>query len=146
MSAPEGRKKLVPNIFLVIRHIVLLEESDKLLLICMFPMVFFLLGNVFCYVCDVRFAHAENGVSGLPCKFWIPFFMYPSRGVRLCDAGNFSGGMSGTNSNQHVDVVDGAVNDQRCSVHFADDASEIGKQVGSKIEFDQRASTLRRED
>ena len=54
--------------------------------------------------------------------------------------------MSGPHAHQHVDVVSSAVDDQRRSVHFADDAAEISEEIGAKVGLDQRASALRGED
>ena len=54
--------------------------------------------------------------------------------------------MSGANSKQHVHVVRGAVNDQRRSVHFADDAANISEQVRAEVRFDQRSSAVCREN
>jgi hypothetical protein len=63
--APEVRKKLIPNVSLVIRHIVLFEECDELLLKRMSLMMFLLCGNIFCDRFSVRLAHTEDSISGL---------------------------------------------------------------------------------
>ena len=54
--------------------------------------------------------------------------------------------MSGTNSDQHVNMVGGAVDDQRSSVHPADDAAEIAKQIGAKVGLDQTTAAVCGED
>jgi len=77
--APKGRKKLIPNVSLVVRNIVLLEKRNKLLLKRMRLMMLFLFGDLFRDRRDIRFAHAEHTVSGLPCEFSVPFFMDPAR-------------------------------------------------------------------
>ena len=40
--------KLIPDVFLVVGHVVLLEERYKLLLKRMLLVMFFLTGNIFC--------------------------------------------------------------------------------------------------
>src|SRR5437899_7512723 len=75
--APEGRKKLIPDVSLVVGYVVPLEECDKLLLKRMLFVMLFLSCNIFCDSCDIRLAHTENAVSGLPGEFCIPFFMDP---------------------------------------------------------------------
>jgi hypothetical protein len=40
-----------------------------------------------------------------------------------------------------MNVVGRTVNDQRYAVHLAYDTSKIGKYVGAKLWFDQRASS-----
>ena len=45
-----------------------------------------------------------------------------------------------------MNVVNCAVDDQRCSPNFTDDASEVGKQISSKIWLDQRTPPSGAED
>jgi hypothetical protein len=45
-----------------------------------------------------------------------------------------------------MNVVSCTVDDQRCSLNFADDASEVGKQISSKIWLDQRTPPSGAED
>jgi hypothetical protein len=78
-QAPEGRKKLIPDVSLVVGYVVFLQERCKLLLEGMFVMMLFLLGDIFCDCGDIRLAHAEDAVSGLPGEFRIPFFVQPAR-------------------------------------------------------------------
>ncbi len=78
-QAPEGRKNLIPNISLIVRNVVLLEERNKLLLKRMLLMMVLLIGDIFRDSCNIRFAHAEDPVSGLPREFCVPFFMHPAR-------------------------------------------------------------------
>jgi len=59
--------------------------------------------------------------------------------IRATSAGEWTGRMQ-----QHMDMVDSG--NQRRSMHLADDASEIGEQIGAKIRLDQWTSTLRRKD
>jgi hypothetical protein len=44
--APEGRKKLIPDISLVVGHVVLLKEGDELVAKRMPPMMRFLLRDI----------------------------------------------------------------------------------------------------
>jgi hypothetical protein len=57
----------------------------------------FLLGDVFRDGCDVRFTHAEYAVSSLPGEIPAPFFVQPTRSVRLHHAGDLRRKFSGTN-------------------------------------------------
>jgi hypothetical protein len=50
--------------------------------------------------------------------------------------------MGRPDANQHVNVIGGAVDDQGGSAHFADDASEIGKQIWAELRLDQRTPAL----
>jgi hypothetical protein len=68
-QAPVGRKKLIPDVPLVVCDVVPLEECDVFVLKRVFPMMCLLRGNVFCDRRDTRFAHTEHSVSGLPRKF-----------------------------------------------------------------------------
>jgi hypothetical protein len=45
-----------------------------------------------------------------------------------------------------MNVISHAVDDQRCSLNFTDDASEVGKQTSAKIWLDQRPPPLGAED
>jgi len=58
--APKGRKKLIPNISLVVGHVVLLEEGHIFLLKRMLPMMFLLLGDISCDGRGVRLARSET--------------------------------------------------------------------------------------
>ena len=67
-QALEGRKRLIPDVALVISHVVLLEERKELFLKRVFLVMLFLPGNIFRDRRDMRFAHAEHTVAGLPCE------------------------------------------------------------------------------
>src|ERR1700758_1099070 len=54
--------------------------------------------------------------------------------------------MSGTDAHQHVNVVRSAIDDQRRTVHFANDTAEISEKIAAKVGLDQRAPALRGED
>jgi hypothetical protein len=43
---------------------------------------------------------------------------------------------------QHVNVIGGAVDDKCGSAHFADDASEVGKQIVAELWLDERTPAL----
>ena len=73
------RKKLIPYVSLIVGHVVLLQERNEFVLERMLLMMLFLFRDIFCDGCDVGFAHAEDTVSGLPRKFWIPFLVHPAR-------------------------------------------------------------------
>jgi len=47
---------------------------------------------------------------------------------------------------QHMNVIRPAIDDQGAAVHFADDAAEIGEQVGPEFGLDQRAAFASTED
>jgi len=141
-TSPKGRKKLTPNVSLVIVDVVLFEERHKLLLKRM-PLVMFLLsGDVFCHLCDIRFADAENPVSSLPCKIRAPSFVNPARRTRFNDASDLRSGMSRSNPSQYVYVIACAADDEGCPLHLAHDASKVGKQIGAEFGLDQRPSPL----
>ena len=67
-QAQEGRKRLIPDVALVISHVVLLEERKELFLKRVFLVMLFLPGNIFRDRRNIRFAHAEHTVAGLPCE------------------------------------------------------------------------------
>src|SRR5580698_6833189 len=94
-----GERKLIPQIFLVVSHVVLLKELQELVLKRMPLMMFFLARNVFCQGCDLRFANAEYSVPGLPSKGRIPFLANPSRRVGFDHASDFRSGLGRANSN-----------------------------------------------
>jgi len=98
--------------------------------------MFFLPGDVFCDRCDVRFADAEDCVPGLPSKRRAPFRADPFGGVRFDHASDFRGGLGWSSSDEQMNMVGGAVNNQRRSLHFTDDASEVSKQIIAKIRLD----------
>ena len=45
-----------------------------------------------------------------------------------------------------MNVIRCTVNNQRCSLNFTDDASEVGKQISAKLWLDQRPTSLGAED
>jgi len=71
IQAPERRKKLTPDIFLVHDNPILLEECAEFVLKGMLLVMFFLSRNVFRYGGDTGFAHAEDSVSCLPTEVRI---------------------------------------------------------------------------
>src|SRR5438128_5514359 len=112
----------------------------------MFLVMFFLVGNIFPYGGDIRFADAENSVACLPSKIWAPFFANPTRGICFYDAGKFGRSPRWTRTHEHVDVIGGAADDQRGPVHLSNNAAEIGEQFRSKFRFDQRVAFASAED
>src|SRR5947208_8099806 len=112
----------------------------------MFLVMFFLVGNIFPYGGDIRFADAENSVACLPSKIWAPFFANPTRGICFYDAGKFGRSPRWTRTHEHVDVIGGAADDQRGPVHLSNNATEIGEQFRSKFRFDQRVAFASAED
>jgi len=112
----------------------------------MLLVMFFLFGDVFCDRCDVRFADAEHSVSGLPSKRRAPFRADPFGGVRLDHASDFRGGLGWSNADEQMNMIGGAVNDQRRSLHFADDASEVSKQIFTKLWLNHGTPPLGAED
>ena len=77
-TSPKGRQKLASKVFLVVHHVVLSQERQKLFLKGMLFVMFFLTGNIFCHRRDIRFADAENSISGLPGKVRAPFRSDPA--------------------------------------------------------------------
>src|SRR5438552_11088112 len=112
----------------------------------MFLVMFFLVGNIFPYGGDIRFADAENSVACLPSKIWAPFFANPTRGICFYDAGKFGRSLCRARTHEHVDVIGGAADDQRGPVHLSNNATEIGEQSRSKFRFDQRVAFASAED
>src|SRR2546425_10667909 len=106
----------------------------------MLLVMFFLVGNIFPYGGDIRFAEAENSVACLPSKIWAPFFANPTRGICFYDAGKFGRSPRWTRTHEHVDVIGGAADDQRGPVHLSNNATEIGEQFRSKFRLDQRVA------
>ncbi len=104
-----GERKLIPNIFLVVRNAIFLEEDQELVSKRMLLVVLFLQRNVSSHGRNVGFAYAENAITRLPGKIGAPFFVNPTGGIRLDHASDFCRGMSGTNPQQHVDVIGGAI-------------------------------------
>ena len=45
-----------------------------------------------------------------------------------------------------MNVISCAVDDQRRSPNFTDDASEVGKQIGAQFRLDQRTASLSAEN
>src|SRR5206468_2218615 len=84
--APKGRKKRtplqthpctalslatlhsIPNVLLVVLHVILLQKHDELFLERSCAMMLLLSGNIFRHVGHTRFADAENSVTCLPRK------------------------------------------------------------------------------
>jgi len=89
----------------------------------MLLVMFFLVGNIFPYGGDIRFADAENSVACLPSKIWAPFFAYPTRGICFYDAGRFGRSLCRARTHEHVDVIGSAVDDQRGSVYLLNNAT-----------------------
>jgi hypothetical protein len=50
-----GRKKLVPDISLIVDHFILLEKRQDFLLKRLLFVMFFLSGDIFCDGCDIRY-------------------------------------------------------------------------------------------
>ena len=103
--------------------------------------MFFLTGNIFCHRPDIRFADAEYSVSGLPGEIWTPFFTNPTRGIRLdherFPRRNEQGGYESVHER-----IGGAVDDQGGSAYFADDASEVVKQILAELWLDEWTPAL----
>jgi hypothetical protein len=128
-QGPEGRKKLAPNVAFVVLNLILLKERYILLLEGQLLVVLFLRRDVPKNYGHVRFADAESTVTGLPSKRNIPFLMSPAGGVGFYDAGNLCRRLCGTNADQHVNMIGGAVDDERSAMHFADNTAELGEQI-----------------
>ena len=77
-SAPEGRKKSIPQVFLVVGRVVLLEKGQELFLKRVLLVMFFLAGDVFRNGADARFANAEDCIASLPGKIRAPFLVDPT--------------------------------------------------------------------
>jgi len=67
-TSPSGAKELVPNVSLVVFHVVFFEERQELFLKRMLFVMFLLFSDVFLNRCDARFADAEYSVAGLPSE------------------------------------------------------------------------------
>jgi hypothetical protein len=63
-----GRKKLIPDISLIVDHFILLEKRRDFLLKRLLFVMFFLAGDIFCDPCDIRYVNAEDSISGLARK------------------------------------------------------------------------------
>jgi hypothetical protein len=63
-----GRKKLVPDISLIVDHFILLEKRQDFLLKRLLFVMFFRSGDIFCDGCDIRYVDAEDSISGLARK------------------------------------------------------------------------------
>lgn len=135
-EAPEGRKKLTPDIFLIHADFVFRQERTELVLERMFLVMFFLASDVFRNRGYVRFTYAEDSVSGLPAEFRAAF-ANPARGVCFYDAGDLSWGVRWARAHEDMNVVDGSINYQSGAVHFANDAAEVGEQVIAEFGFHQ---------
>src|SRR2546426_12048185 len=111
----------------------------------MLLVMFFLVGNIFPYGGDIRFADAENSVACLPSKIWAPFFSNPTRGIFFFDAGKFGPSPGWTRTHEHVDVIGGGAGDQRGPVDFSKNGPEKGGKVRSKFKVGQRGAFARAE-
>jgi len=145
-EAPKGRQKLLPDVPLIVGDFVLLQESD----------VFLLEGQVFVVIllsCDVAgdrrhvgFAHAERTVAVLPRKILIAIRAKPAGGIRLDDADDLGCRMHWTDTDEHVNVICHAADDEGCSAGFADDATKIREKIIADFASYQRSASLGTED
>jgi len=76
-----------------------------------------------------------------PSELWTPVRPNPFGRVRFDHASDLRGGLGRPDAYQHMNVIGGAVSDQRRSLHLADDASQVGKQMVAERWLDQRASS-----
>jgi hypothetical protein len=72
--------------------------------------------------------------------------MDPFAGIGFDDAHHFGDRVNGPNANQHVNMVGDAVDDQRRGTHFADNAAEVGEQVGLYFRCDKKCTLFRGEN
>src|SRR5947208_14411427 len=87
--------------------------------------MFFLVGNIFPYGGDIRFADAENSVACLPSKIGAPFFANPTRGMCFYEAGKFGRSPRWMRTHDRVDVMSAAGEDQPGAVHLSSSAAAI---------------------
>ncbi len=142
----KGRKKLIPDISFVMRNMVLLEERNELLLKRMLLVMFLLVRNVFGNSGNVGFADAKHTISGLPRKFGMALTVNPFTGIGLDDTHNFGNRMRGTNTNEHMNMIGHAVDDERRATHFADDAAQVSEYVIADVQHEERQSLFGREN
>jgi hypothetical protein len=137
-TSPNGAKEaqLIPNIPLVIFHIILLQECDELLLKRMLFMMLFLSRNIFRDHANIRLANAKRRVPGLPRKFARPLLAHPLRRIRLHDTRDFGRRMDRTDPQEHVNMIVSSIDDQRHSPHLAHNPSQIGEQIAPKLRLD----------
>ena len=136
--SPVGAKEnnLLPDVPFVIRNLILLEERHKLLLKRPRPMMLFLVRDMPTDRRHIRFAHAERPIPGLPGETSFPLSSRPSRRVRLNHPHHIGHALRWTNANQHVDVIGGAIDDERSAAEFADNTTEVSEQIISHLGSD----------
>src|SRR5208283_426777 len=132
-QAPQGRKKLIPNIPLLVRDLIPLKEGYVFLLKRPLSMVLLLRRNILGNRGHIRFAHTESALACLPGKLHPPLLVNPSRRIGLDDTRNLRRRMYGTNTDQHVHVIGCTVNDERGTVHLTNNASQVGEEVGTNF-------------
>ena len=93
-------------------------------------------------------AHAEGAVARLPREGpeLRPFFMCPARRVGLGQPGDVRHGVSRGHSNQEMDMIGHTVDTERGTAKFAEDATEIGVQIGLNLLRNQRRPVTGAED
>ena len=148
LTSPDGAKEtdLIPDVLLVILHVILLQERHILLLKRMVLMMFLLPGDVFGDRRNIRFANAEHSISGLPRKFPRPLLAHPFRRICFNHARDFRRRMYRPNAQQHMNMIVGPIDDQSHPIHFADDPPEISKQITPKLRVNERPSPQRGEN
>src|SRR5208283_1492911 len=72
--------------------------------------------------------------------------MKPARRICFYNAGDFRSRLCRTNANEHVHMVGGAIDDERGATNFANDAAEVGEQIGANFRSDERLAILGAED
>ena len=125
---------------------VLLEERDKFFLKRLLLVMFILVRNVSGDGGYVGFAHAEHAISGLPGEFGMALVVNPFTGIGLDDTYNFGNRMRGTNTNEHMNMIGHAVDNDRRATHFADNAAKVGEYIIADVRRDERQPLFGRED
>ena len=112
-------------------------------------MMFFLRRDIGAHLRDVRFAHGECAISTLPVEVRVcrPLFLHPFRRtlLRLLDQacnGNGAGKIA-----EDVNVILGAIDEDRLAPNILQDARHISVQPGAKFGFFEKwNAVLRAED
>ncbi len=102
--AAERRQLVRKDVFALISHARPVEKGYKFLIKRPFAMMLCLISDVMSYRRDLGWAHADCGVSVLPCKFGRIRF-HETGGICFQVPNNFDQVHTGGNRNQHVYMI-----------------------------------------
>jgi hypothetical protein len=105
------------------------EQAQKLVCEWHSAVVLFLASNVLAHNFDLRLAHTERAISGLPSEARSTFqaLPQPARRHGLDRPDNFCDGFVLTQLGEDVNVIGHAVHDQGYASFLTDHAAEIGE-------------------